>query len=124
MILKLLLMMIGCDDHYCDLSPLSDCSYEVLITTEDTYEYCFEGDDVYGPCETCGYTDDRYDAQNYYDCITCAPGFELEVVFRDCTGICVPEGKAIFTLEKAACYSPVECIQDQQSDTGLLTPHF
>lgn len=111
LIFKLLLVSLACGTE-CD--DMSSCGYEVLYTTGLAHNECFQGDDFYGPCETCGFAYDPKETNEYYDCVTCPLGYELDVLFRDCTGICVPEGKAVYPLHASACDSPIECINDQQ----------
>ena len=90
---------------------MSDCGTEVLADTTDAYSTCFAGDDVYGACETCGYSDDPADALGVNDCITCPEGMELDVFFGDCTGYCVPAGTAIEPIATSDCEPVTECVR-------------
>ena len=51
---------------------------------------------AFGPCATCGHYDtcDGVWQSNatYADCVTCTEGYELDVLYDDCTGVCVPTG--------------------------------
>ena len=97
----------------CEYGVISECGQEVLYESEETYYDCFPGNERYGPCETCGYQDDVRDSQNYFDCITCPAGYEIDVIFRDCTGLCVPEGKAIEPIWQTNCMPTSECVLDE-----------
>ena len=70
---------------------------------EGSYSNCFEGDDSYGPCSTCGYYEEEEDAQGAYDCITCPEDYEIDVYFDDCTGYCVPTGTAQNPISTSDC---------------------
>ena len=82
-------------------------TWEITHSGDDfIYETCFPGDDVTGSCETCGYYDSESEAQGSYDCITCAEGYEIDVVFDDCSGFCVPLGTAAAPLSISDCRIP------------------
>ena len=94
-----------------DVSGLSDCGQQVLEEGEPTaFDQCFEGSDVYGSCETCGYYPDVVLSQGEFDCITCEAGFEIDVEFDDCTGYCVPEGTAVQPIAGSDCVPVSECV--------------
>ena len=65
-----------------------------------TYDSCFKGDENAGSCATCGYYESEMEAKGPYNCITCSEGYELDVVFDDCSGFCVPLGTATTPLSR------------------------
>jgi len=75
-------------------------------TADGSFTNCFDGDDTYGPCTTCGYYDNEEDAQGAADCITCPSGYEIDVVYDDCTGYCVQAGTATNPLSSSDCTTP------------------
>ena len=91
----LLIGFWGCED---------DTSNDSL--DDMSYSNCFDGNDTYGGCLTCGYYADEEDAQGANDCITCLTGYEIDVYFTDCTGYCVPEGTAINPISESDCQEP------------------
>lgn len=111
--LLLMALLVGCggddtpspDETGAD-ATLSDCAEEILASDDTAYATCFEGEKVYGPCSTCGYWDDATDAGGPEDCVTCPDGYEIDVVFDDCSGSCVPEGTAVVPLASSDCVAP------------------
>ena len=94
---------------------------------------CFDGDQSYfdddftvalapGACATCGYSDSAPSGGNndFRDCITCADAaYELMVLFRDCTGVCVDaagkatlEASGFADLDDSACEATRACYDD------------
>lgn len=57
-----------------------------------------------GKCESCGYGPAPMKGAS--DCITCEDGYEIDVVYDDCTGYCVPKGKAKKSLIDSKCQMP------------------
>tara|TARA_B100001013_G_scaffold177846_1_gene106940 strand:- start:1451 stop:2215 length:765 start_codon:yes stop_codon:yes gene_type:complete len=86
---------------------LDDSTYtETHYMADEAFSNCFEGDDEYGPCTTCGYYNHEEHAQGAYDCITCPEGYEIDVYFSDCTGYCVPTGTAENPISTSDCELP------------------
>ena len=73
---------------------------------DGSFTNCFDGDDTYGPCSSCGYYDTEEEAQDAADCITCPSGYEIDVIYDDCTGYCVVEGTAENPLSSSDCTTP------------------
>ena len=94
------------------LCEMTDCGEQVLEESSEAYEVCFEGDATYGACETCGYYTDASEALGDADCITCRPNQEIDVVYGDCTGYCVPMGTASEPISKSDCVPESECVSD------------
>jgi hypothetical protein len=96
-------------------SEMSECGLEVLSESPEAYEQCFEGGPGhFGACETCGYYYDVSDSDGAYDCITCADGWEIDVVFGDCTGHCVEAGTAVIPVIGSGCEPVSECVLGDQ----------
>ena len=92
-------------------SEMSECGLEVLSESPYAYEQCFEeGPGHFGACETCGYYGDVSYSDGAYDCITCADGWEIDVVFGDCTGYCVEAGTAVNSVIGSGCEPVSECV--------------
>jgi len=99
------------DDNNCIFNFTEEFDYSYDMETgwycetynEGSYSNCFEGDDSYGPCSTCGYYAEEEDAQGAYDCITCPEDYEIDVYFDDCTGYCVPTGTAQNPISTSDC---------------------
>ena len=92
-------------------TEISDCGQQVLEEgTPTAFSDCFDGDETYGACETCGYYPDVGLSQGDFDCITCPSGFEIDVYFGDCTGYCVPEGTAALDIASSGCVPVSECV--------------
>ena len=96
----------------------NDFIYSLMQNDDGSYSNCFQGDNAYGPCATCGYYDNEEDAQGAYDCITCPPGYEIDVYFPDCTGYCVPIGTAENPISTSDC-EPY--IHEQDCGTAAVT---
>ena len=54
-------------------------------------------------------------ARRYADCVTCHDGYELDVLYDDCTGACVKNGWAVNPLSSSAC----RCYEEQQASVSL-----
>jgi hypothetical protein len=92
-------------------SGVSECGREVLTESPHAYQQCFEGGaNHFGACETCGYYGDESKYNGEYDCITCSEGWEIDVVFRDCTGHCVKAGTAVNPIIGSGCEPVSECV--------------
>ena len=89
---------------------MSECGQQVLRDSSGAYEVCFAGDETFAACETCGYYPREETSQGAYDCITCPPDYEIDVVFPDCTGYCVPEGTATYPVSKDECLPVSVCV--------------
>jgi len=67
---------------------------------------------AFGPCASCGHFDTCSDVWGspspQFDCVSCPDGYELDVVYEDCTGACVPEGFAVTPFSESACACGVE----------------
>ena len=119
----LAIMMMGCstdkvdsqDNQESEGSPLSECGQLVMEEGEPTaFDECFEADgDVAYSCETCGYYPDVSMSQGAFDCITCFEGYEIDVVFDDCTGYCVPTGTATEPIYTSQCDPVSDCVREQ-----------
>ena len=92
---------------------MSECGQQVLEWDDWAYETCFAGDEVHGPCETCGFYPSEGESQGAYDCITCPAGYDIEVVFGDCTGYCVPEGTSERSPSYDECGPLYTCVFEQ-----------
>jgi len=98
-------------DEESDDSEVSECGREVLTESPHAYQQCFEGGaNHFGACETCGYYGDESKYNGEYDCITCADGWEIDVVFGDCTGYCVEAGTAVNSVIGSGCEPVSECV--------------
>jgi hypothetical protein len=93
-----------------DDAEMSECGQQVLRDDSWAYEACFTGDETFGACETCGYYSSEEEAQRAFGCITCPPDYEIDVVFGDCTGYCVPEGTATYPVSKDECLPVSVCV--------------
>jgi len=95
-------------------SSLSECGQLVMEEGEPTaFDQCFESDgEVAYSCETCGYYSDVSLSQGAFDCITCFEGYEIDVIFGDCTGYCVPEGTAEVPMSESDCTPVTDCVRD------------
>ena len=82
------------------------CAFLGDGSADGSFTNCFDGNDTYGPCTTCGYYDSEEDAQGDSDCITCPSGYEIDVVYDDCTGYCVEEGTATNPISSSDCTTP------------------
>ena len=98
-------------DGESDVAEVSECGREVLAESPHAYQQCFEGGaNHFGACETCGYYEDESKYNGEYDCITCAEGWEIDVVFGDCTGHCVEAGTAVNPIIGSGCEPVSECV--------------
>lgn len=87
-------------------------TWEIIYRPEDlAYDRCFLGDEDTGACVSCGYYSTASAAQGAYDCITCTEGYEIDVVFDDCTGVCVPVGTAITPISRSDCRTLGESVE-------------
>jgi len=95
-------------------AAVSDCGEMVLEEgTPTAFSDCFEGEGSTGwSCETCGYYSDVSLSQAAFDCITCFEGYEIDVVFEDCTGFCVPEGTAEAPISGSECVPVSDCVRE------------
>lgn len=59
------------------------------------YCYGYE-DDLVDGCESCNGEEDM-------DCVTCKSGYEIDVVYADCSGLCVPEGTSTQLPSDSVC---------------------
>ena len=118
----LMLLLISCENTGKQSTPddtapddaLSECAQQVLEEGQPTaFEECFEGDGDSASCETCGYYMDVSMSQGAYDCITCFEGYEIDVVYTDCTGYCVPVGTATLPIVDSYCVPVSECVGAQ-----------
>ncbi len=117
------IMFLGCRSELADSQDdtkeaaltMSDCGHTVMIEGVPTaFDECFVGDEVITySCETCGYYSDVSMSQGSFDCITCLEGYEIDVVFNDCTGYCVPEGTATEPIYTSQCQPVSECVREQ-----------
>ncbi|KAK3275063.1 hypothetical protein CYMTET_16786 [Cymbomonas tetramitiformis] len=111
--------VISCidDDDYTPLWVLhSGDSKERLFYVQDSYfsstgggftlKYFYYLQGYFTGCATCGYSTTASDVQNPYNCATCPSGYEINVMFEDCTGICVLEGTAVRTISASGCTAP------------------
>jgi len=89
-----------------DPDALSECAEEILAADDEAYETCFASEETYGPCLTCGYWEDADDPGSEFDCVTCPDGYEIDVVYPDCSGACVLEGTAATPLSESDCEAP------------------
>ena len=75
---------------------------------------------AFGPCATCGHYDtcDGVWQSNatYADCVTCTEGYELDVLYDDCTGVCVPSGVALNPL---LSHGSCRCFSENQAAQGI-----
>ena len=116
LLLLLTALLVGCPEGKDTDTPdtstpdtsdgLSECAEEILATVDEAYSVCFDEEITYGACETCGYWGDPSDTGTAEDCITCPDGFEIDVVFDDCSGHCVPQGTATTPLSASDCEAP------------------
>ena len=114
-------ILVACDKektHDYDSGNLQEehslCSEQVLeegtLFRATAFDECFEGNEQYAACETCGYYTDVGMSQGAYDCITCPAGYEIDVVFSDCTGHCVIEGTASRPIQQSGCEPVSDCV--------------
>ena len=96
-------------------SNLSECGQQVLRDSEYAYADCFEGDEMYGACETCGFYPSKHTRPQLgpADCITCEEGHTIDVVFSDCTGYCVPYGALYANATPDSCDAISECVYEE-----------
>tara|TARA_R100000805_G_C3621491_1_gene125845 strand:- start:2100 stop:2471 length:372 start_codon:yes stop_codon:yes gene_type:complete len=117
------IIMMGCrhdpkveesGDAQPQIPAMSECGQLVLEEgTPTAFDDCFEGQgDTGWSCETCGYYSDVALSQGAFDCITCYEGYEIDVVFPDCTGFCVPEGTAEDPIGTNECVPVSDCVRD------------
>ena len=52
----------------------------------------------------------------YADCVTCTEGYELDVLYDDCTGVCVPTGVALNPL---LSHGSCRCFSENQAAQGI-----
>ena len=52
--------------------------------------HCFNGDDTYGACITCGFNPQASKVKGAEHCVRCEGGYEVDVQKGDCSGYCVP----------------------------------
>ena len=90
----------------------------VLAESASAYVNCFDGDADYASCTSYGYYMAENQSQGAYDCITCELGYEINVMFSDCTGFCVPEGTAVNPIDASGCMAHVQCVHDLYGDGG------
>ena len=103
-------------------------SAAVVESTPSKYsEDCLAHDGVvrtieecaYGPCRTCGHYASCAGVwasnASYADCVTCTPGYELDVLYDDCTGVCVPQGVALNPLQQGSC----RCFSEARDAMGI-----
>jgi hypothetical protein len=93
---------------------MSECGQTVLEEgTPTAFDQCFtaEGETAFS-CETCGYYPDVALSQGAFDCITCFEGYEIDVMFDDCTGFCVPEGTAEVSITTSECTPVSDCVRE------------
>ena len=98
-----------------DTGAISECGQQVLRASEYTYTECFEGNEMYGACETCGYYPSKHARIQLgpHDCITCEEGRTIDVVFSDCTGYCVPYGASRRPATLGSCDAISECVYEE-----------
>ena len=94
-------------------AEMSECGQQVLKDDSWAYSSCFDGDDTYGACETCGYYSSPGESQGARDCITCEEGYAIDVVFSDCTGYCVPYGDMYSPATLGSCDAISECVYEE-----------
>jgi len=96
-------------------SNLSECGQQVLRASEYAYTDCFDGDEMYGACETCGFYPSKHTRTPLgpADCITCEEGHTIDVVFSDCTGYCVPHGALYANATPDSCNAISECVYEE-----------
>ena len=118
------LLLMGCGDKDPDSGTpdtsqtedaLSECAEEILAADDEVYTTCFASERTFGPCLTCGYWKDSDDPGTMEDCVTCPDGYEIDVVFADCSGGCVPTGTAANPLSGSDCTAPSK--PDEIQDT-------
>lgn len=68
--------------------------------------HCFDGDDTYGACITCGFDPEASKVKGAEHCVRCEADYEIDVRRNDCSGYCVPNGKAENPLPHAGCDLP------------------
>ena len=96
--------------------PCAHCGFPLHDQTDETtcrddlkhYTHtngCFKGDDRHGHCVRCGFSTLATDNAN--DCVSCDRGYEIDVVYGDCTGYCVPAGTAKHPLIDSDCKMPL-----------------
>ena len=93
---------------------MSECGQAVLEEgTPTAFDECFTADgETAFSCETCGYYSDVSLSQEAFDCITCFEGYEIDVMFDDCTGFCVPEGTAEVSITTSECTPISDCVRE------------
>jgi len=106
----------------CMKTKVSECSKQVLVEMESALTgppFCHPS------CETCGYLNRTVPGLlSERDCVTCPPGFQIEVVHGDCRGKCVKVGKA---KDSHSCNSPTKelsCILDPNIDPSEPEPEW
>ncbi|KAJ1447039.1 hypothetical protein M885DRAFT_624732 [Pelagophyceae sp. CCMP2097] len=93
-----------------------DCPTTFGVTKEDC---------AFAQCATCGFFDDCKGLDNtkpYADCVTCEAGFEVDVVYDDCSGACVKEGLALRTQAECTCAAELSAAAFDGTATGTCTP--
>jgi hypothetical protein len=88
------------------LAQLADDDASCNACDSHSFSTCFAGDTTYGACEICGFYANGGDALGNSDCISCQDGYEIDVVYDDCTGYCVPTGTATSPLGTSTCEMP------------------
>ena len=98
-----------------DTGAISECGQQVLRASEYTYTECFEGNEMYGACETCGFWPSKHIRVQLgpHDCITCEEGYTIDVFFSDCTGYCVPYGASRRPATLGSCDAISECVYEE-----------
>ena len=124
-------MMMGCNPSHTTTpvvtgygqasSSISSCGKQALQESNFAYMACFTGNAEYGPCETCGYNPNRAGVQNANDCITCPPGFEIDVYYADCTGYCVPLNTAKKPISSNSCRPFSSCVKGPEHSPAVTT---
>lgn len=66
-------------------------------------EECFQGGLTFGRCVSCGFAVPAIAVAQAWDCVLCEEGYEIDVIFSDCSGYCVPIGTASRPVGEAPC---------------------
>jgi len=92
------------------------CATECSTSSSST---CYTGGTT-GACHRCGYNADLTQITNDSDCVSCEEGYEIQVVYTDCTGKCVPVGTSNATIAASTCEMPCATCTNQDLD-GFVT---
>ena len=106
-LLRMMLMMAGVKANICD-SIDGKKDFKIEYPKEDScaakYEFIYDSDEgCASNCVSCGLC-----KRCLGNCISCYPGYEIDVMFEDGTGKCVEKGTAELSLSKSDLYSKFE----------------